>query len=74
MINSNFDLQGNVIHECKSVREGDWAIFTCSKCSDYIRKINLVTGEMIAPNSNNTIRHNGSYVLYGLQPDIYSSN
>ena len=74
MKNSKLDLLQNIIHECKSVKEGDWAIFTCSKCSDYIRKINLVTGEMIAPIGFNTIRHNGTFMPVGLQPEIYSPN
>ncbi len=73
---THFELsnQGKVEHKCVSKREGDWAIFSCPQCADYVRKINLVTGEMIAPKSTTSIRHNGTYMPFGLQPEIYSPN
>lgn len=51
------------IHHCTGHREGDWLIFICPVCKeDYIRRINLVTGEMIFPKSTNKILHTGSHV------------
>ena len=61
-------------HECVAERKGDWVVFTCPHCDDYVRRINLRTGAMISPQSWNDIKHNGVFMPIGLQPEIYSPN
>ena len=39
-------------HECKSYREGDWIIFYCLKCKNYIKKFNARTGEFKTKHAN----------------------
>ena len=57
-------------HHCHSRLEGDWIVFTCTKCKDYERRYNFKTKEMKVKNSSLHINHQGQYVppiLEGVQ-------
>ena len=55
--NSNPDL-----HKCHVKKEGDWLIFTCSKCPGYERRINMVTRQMkLHDPFQGKYSHSGSY-------------
>ncbi len=47
-------------HVCIGHQEGDWIIFTCSKCN-YQRYINWVTGEMRTNGLTTPIPHSGAH-------------
>ena len=61
-------------HQCIAEREGDWITFRCPKCSDYVRRMNYKTGEMIAPKRYNPYRHTGMHLPVGIQADMYNPN
>jgi hypothetical protein len=61
-------------HDCTVTRRGNWAVFSCPKCPDYERRINLITGEMKTRKSLNPISHKGMWTPVGIQPEIYSPN
>ena len=63
-----------VPHECTAERDGDWVIFTCPHCDDYVRRMNFKTGEMPPMKSWNDIPHRGLFVPVGLQPEKYCEN
>lgn len=48
-------------HECDSVVEGEWVVFRCPICSNYERRINLLTGETKVKNLSSVIRHSGRH-------------
>lgn len=51
-----------VQHHCESYRDGDWIVFTCSKCLSYERRLNWRTGEMkIKEGEDPGILHAGEY-------------
>lgn len=50
------------LHECTSVRTGDWIIFRCSQCADYERRINWRTGEMVVRDNRIDIMHTGLHL------------
>ena len=52
----------DIVHICTVVREGEWAVFKCPYCPDYVRKINLITGDMKNHAPFNYIRHQGNFV------------
>jgi hypothetical protein len=62
------------VHNCTATRKGEWVIFTCPMCLDYERRINLRTGDMKTYAPFTTIKHNGTYMPEGLQPEIYNPN
>ena len=54
-------------HNCKSHKEGNWAVFTCPLCPGYERRLNLLTGEVKTnPGDNPEILHSGTFVPVGL--------
>lgn len=68
------DNQSSIVHECTVSREGEWAIFSCPHCPDYMRKINLRTGDMKTHAPYNYIRHQGAYAAPGLDASPISLN
>lgn len=48
-------------HDCESIREGDWIVFTCPKCPDYEQRLNWQTGKIKTKNPTNEFYHTGSY-------------
>ena len=52
----------DIVHVCTVKREGEWAVFHCPYCPDYVRKVNLITGDMKTHAPFNYIRHKGNYV------------
>ncbi len=71
---SMYFLGNEEAHQCTAQREGDWVTFRCPKCRDYVRRMNVVTGEMTAPKSNSPYRHSGLHIPIGIQPEIYNPN
>lgn len=61
-------------HKCTAERKGDWIVFRCPKCKDYVREMNYKTGEMIAPKRYNPYKHTGMHIPIGLQPEMYNPN
>jgi hypothetical protein len=61
-------------HDCIVSRRGNWAVFSCPKCPDYERRINLLTGDMKTRKSLNPINHRGTLTPVGMQPERYSPN
>ncbi|MCA9734012.1 MAG: hypothetical protein H6696_04455 [Deferribacteres bacterium] len=53
-------------HPCKSIRNGDWIVFTCPLCPDYERRVNWRTKELTVKGSKAEIQHSGDYI-----PDEY---
>lgn len=70
----NVNQKDKETHDCHVSRRGNWAVFTCPKCPDYERRINLLTGDMKTRKSLNPISHRGSWTPIGIQPEIYSPN
>ena len=49
-------------HQCDSYRDGDWIVFTCSRCLNYERRMNWRTGEVtIKEGEDPYILHTGEY-------------
>ena len=51
-------------HNCESVRDGDWIIFTCPRYPGYKRKINWRTHKMSVENDVEDITHYGREVVF----------
>lgn len=60
-------------HECTSERQGDWIVFSCSKC-DFIRRFHIETGEMRTEGGQFNVLHNGMHIPVGIQPELISMN
>lgn len=56
--------QDREIHTCESRQEGDRIIYTCPKCRNYKRRVNIVTREMILVNSDISfdVYHQGNFM------------
>lgn len=52
------------VHACESRQEGDWIIYTCPKCPNYKRRVNIVTREVILTNDDISfyVFHQGNFV------------
>lgn len=56
-------------HKCQSKLEGEWIVYTCSRCPRYKRKINQHTDQMISEGidvTNMHIQHSGQFM--GVDP------
>jgi hypothetical protein len=73
MHNANPQQEENV-HKCTSVREGDWVTFRCSKCPDYVYRMNVRTGKMTVPRSVSPYKHSGLHIPMAIQPNLYNPN
>lgn len=64
MENLHFNLgnQSANQHVCQSQRDGDWIIFTCSKCPDYERRVNWRTGQMSVTHGLLHVAHIGTHL------------
>jgi hypothetical protein len=62
-------------HQCNAHKEGDWIIFTCSKCDGYQRKLNFQTGEMKnRPGEDPFILHEGYFQPVGFEVEVSTAN
>ncbi len=39
-------------HECKLYKEGDWLIYYCVDCKNYVKRFNIQTGEVKSTHEN----------------------
>jgi hypothetical protein len=62
------------IHLCTAQRDGDWVTFRCPECRDYVRRMNVRTGEITPSKSRTTHRHSGLHIPVGMQPEMYNPN
>ncbi len=61
-------------HQCTAHRDGDWVTFRCPECRDYVRRMNLKTGEMTSTKSKSPYKHTGLHIPVGIQPEMYNPN
>jgi hypothetical protein len=61
-------------HKCEGVESGDWIIYTCPKCDNYMRKDNIKTGEMVVTGSSAEISHWGSNITKRVHEDYFNRN
>ena len=54
---------GETHHTCETVRDGDWIIYRCPKCSDYEHRFNWRTGEFKMGKHKPGLTHSAMYYM-----------